>query len=270
MQTFIFVHDESIVLNDIASGKFKELPDLQYVFLGARGVDRIRGLSNLIVCRELPIHLEAYPRLTSFSGWYALWKNKLISADYINLFEYDVDLAPDFLPVLEAEMQSEPSILGYVPLRVHNPLFIEDPAHIGNLLHSIQHHHGVDAAAMIRRLDKEAVCSRTSNHTFRRDVFEQYVEWMEPMIDDLKDTPMAGHHIERSISLFYLLEGIPEVRLRADILQHAQADSHATYPHSRGQSRQRGGFSRGLDVLFASPLRMAIRWLDRWLHGETK
>jgi len=199
-------------------------------FWGGGSVNCIRNLKNIVVCRELPVHLEAYPKLTSFSGGYALWKNGLVGSDYINLFEYDVTLSPNFYDRLKKEIDDGFAILGYIPFFAGHPLFIHDAAHIGPLLVLIHEFHRLDATKIIDGLDAQTPCSRTSNHTIRRDIFEQYMSWMEPMVDGLKATPMAGHHIERSISLFYLLNNIPSVRICEGIIHHTQANSHRTYP----------------------------------------
>jgi hypothetical protein len=94
-QTFIFVHDQYIVLDYLAAGKFNELPDVQYVFLGQRPVDLLDqfvGEKKVIVARNLPDNIEHYPNLVAWAGWYAIARNGLITADIVNLFEYDVNL----------------------------------------------------------------------------------------------------------------------------------------------------------------------------------
>ncbi len=56
-QTFIFVHEQQIVLDYIEAGKFDQLPDVQYVFLGQRPVDLLDqfvGEKKVIVARNLP------------------------------------------------------------------------------------------------------------------------------------------------------------------------------------------------------------------------
>ncbi|MEY4572245.1 MAG: hypothetical protein RLZ10_1471, partial [Bacteroidota bacterium] len=94
IQSFIFCHDQNLILEFISNGKFNNLPNLKFVFLGTElPVDQIENLENVIICRNLPINIEIYPKFTSFTGWYALWKNNLIDADYVNLFEYDVDVS---------------------------------------------------------------------------------------------------------------------------------------------------------------------------------
>lgn len=91
-QTFIFVHDEQIVLDYIAAGKFNQLPDVKYVFLGQRPTDRIKHLDNVVVARDLPHNIEHLPNLVAWTGWYAVLRNDLITADWVNLFEYDINV----------------------------------------------------------------------------------------------------------------------------------------------------------------------------------
>jgi hypothetical protein len=94
-QTFIFVHDQYIVLDYLAAGKFNELPDVKYVFLGQRPTDQIGHLVDMgkvIIARDLPDNIEHYPNLVAWTGWYAIARNGLITADIVNLFEYDVNL----------------------------------------------------------------------------------------------------------------------------------------------------------------------------------
>ncbi len=91
-ETFIFVHDQDIVLEFESSNKLSNLYKYKYVFLGNRPIDKIGYLSNLIIARNYEDNIEQYPLFTSYTGWYCLWKNNLINTKYINLFEYDTIL----------------------------------------------------------------------------------------------------------------------------------------------------------------------------------
>ena len=94
-QTFIFVHDQQIVLDYIEAGKFNALPDVRYVFLGQRPVDQLDqyvGEKKVIVARNLHYNIEHLPNLVAWTGWYAVARNGLITADVVNLFEYDINL----------------------------------------------------------------------------------------------------------------------------------------------------------------------------------
>jgi hypothetical protein len=94
--TFIFVHDQHIVLDYLAAGKFNDLPEVKYVFLGMRPTDQIDHLVDMgkvIIARNLPDNIEHFPNLVAWTGWYALVRNDLIKTELVNLFEYDVNVA---------------------------------------------------------------------------------------------------------------------------------------------------------------------------------
>jgi hypothetical protein len=93
--TFIFVHDQHIVLDYLAAGKFNDLPEVKYVFLGMRPTDQIEHLVDMgkvIIARNLPDNIEHFPNLVAWTGWYALVRNQLITTHFVNLFEYDVNV----------------------------------------------------------------------------------------------------------------------------------------------------------------------------------
>jgi hypothetical protein len=72
--------------------------------------------------------------------------------------------------------------------------------------------------------------SSTSNTTFEKQVFEEYMTWFEPLIDYMKDDTYCGHSFERSISFFYLLKN-KKIALTRGLIQHHQLNSHNTQPH---------------------------------------
>jgi hypothetical protein len=120
MQTFIFVHDQNIVIDFIHSNKFSNIDNVKYVFVGDKPVDKIKDLNEVIVCRDLKDNIENYPNLTSFTGWYALWKNNLIESDYINLFEYDINFSSDLVSQINNSYDEGYDIIGYIPLKVRD------------------------------------------------------------------------------------------------------------------------------------------------------
>jgi len=226
IETFIFIHNQDIILDFIKNEKFKNINDLKFVFLGQGNIDKIKDLTNLIVCRDLEYNIEEYPFLTSFSGWYALWKNKLYSKKYLNLFEYDIHLSNDFTEKISS-LNDETNIIGYIPFNVHHGDFINVDMWSLLLLNSINKNYNINVKDYIsNNLNRNYSCSMTSNHTFKNDVFEKYMIWILPMIDDFKKDKYSGHMAERSISLFYILNKINNVKIIDDVLKHYQFNSH--------------------------------------------
>lgn len=226
IHTFIFVHDQKIILDFIRVGKFNKLGDVTYVFVGKQDSSQIKNINNVIICNELKHNIEDYPKLTSFTGWYAIWKNNLYQQyDYLNLFEYDVNLSENFLPSLHANLNYD--VIGYIPFSVHAINFFKQPKWTKELIDSVSKNYNINSSVFVDSLPKEKMCSVTSNHTFSKKSFDEYVKWMEPMIDDIKISELSGHQAERSISLFYLLKNL-NYKLLPNILAHFQFDSHGT------------------------------------------
>jgi hypothetical protein len=227
-QTFIFVHDQQIILDYLRVGKFDILDNLTYVFVGNGDISKIDSLTNIIICRNLSINIEEYPKLTSFTGWYAIWKNKLYNNDFINLFEYDINLSDNFNEVFNNNTSPNTNIVGYIPFNPHHYNFLGHLPWSLELLTSIKKNYNIDVLTEINELPDNITCSMTSNHTFSKKSFEQYMEWIEPMIEDIKKSELSGHLVERSISTFYLLNKLKDIVILPNILHHFQFDSHKT------------------------------------------
>jgi hypothetical protein len=237
LQTFIFVHNQDIIIDYINVNKFSELGDVTYVFLGNQPTDKITGLNNVIICRDLEYNIESYPKFTSFTGWYALWKNNLIKSDFINLFEYDINLNPDFNVQILFNFFKKYKVFGYIPLKVSDYNYVGHQIWIQNLNLSIEKNYGININNFIKSLDSQKIITMTSNHTFKYEVFCTYMEWMEKMIDDIKESHFSGHEVERSISLFYLLKNIDYIFL-PNLIHHFQFDSHGTQGISKNKFEQ--------------------------------
>ena len=232
--TYIFCHDQDLILGFEKNKKFENLHEYTYVFLGQRPVDKLTGLPNVIIARDLEHNLEQYPLFTSYTGWYALWKNNLLDSQYLNLFEYDTMLDPYFEQNHSKFYEANSEMIGYVPFPISHFQFIQNRDWVEYLIPSIKKNYNVDVDRFyqdILKRNPQAFWSSTSNTTFRKDIFEEYMKWFEPMIDDLKDTKTCGHAHERSISIFAHLKK-KKLFLTQNLLKHLQLDSHKTQGHS--------------------------------------
>jgi hypothetical protein len=71
--------------------------------------------------------------------------------------------------------------------------------------------------------------SSTSNSTFSKKSFDEYMNWFEKIFEDLKTFEFPGHSHERSISFFYLLNSL-KVAIFPGFIEHFQLNSHNTSP----------------------------------------
>lgn len=226
IKSFIFVHDKKIILDYIRQKKFSELQNLNFVFLGYGDVQQIQNLPNVIISRNLPINLENYPKLTSFTGWYAIWKNNLyLDSDYINLFEYDINLSSQFNQKLYDNFNHD--LIGYVKMNVHRVEIFKTPNFCNLLIDSVKKTYDIDVFNHINKLHPNQEISMTSNHTMKVGLFNNYMKWVEPLIDQIKSSKFSGHQIERSVPLFNILHNC-NFTIIENILEHLQLDSHQT------------------------------------------
>jgi hypothetical protein len=202
-QTFIFVHDQYIVLDYLAAGKFNELPDVKYVFLGQRPSDQIGHLVDMgkvIIARDLPDNIEHLPNLVAWTGWYAIARNGLITADIVNLLEYDVNL------------------LGW-----KQPM-----ASVGYFWHPYAdntwwNYNGIKTE--LRRLEVSVSSDplpMTSNYTLFADKIYPFINTLMASEFDFEHD-QAGHIVERYCSAYFQFKVTA-----AGGLNHLYADSHGT------------------------------------------
>jgi len=245
IQTFIFVHDEKIILDFEKNGKFKEIENLKYVFLSNNPCEQIRSMSNVIIARDFEDNIEKWNRtLIAYTGWYLLWKNNLIDADFINLFEYDIILDKNFQDKLKQNLTPKTKVVSYVPIEIHDYWFIQDGL-CNPLLNSIQKHYNIDFRKYVREILDPVTVGVTSNQSMSLKTFNEFMTWMEPIIDDIKEEKMAGHMPERAFPLFYTYydrEGF----LLDGVLSHFRMDTHET------QGRTKAYFDANYEKLVKS------------------
>lgn len=198
--TFIFVHDQQIVLDYIAAKKFSDLPDVKYCFLGQRPTDRIEHLSNVIIARDLPDNIEHFPNLVAWTGWYALVRNDLIKTDLVNLFEYDVNVVGKWV-------QADESCAYFSYPSTDEVWWNYNGIREGVLKSVPKEYKGKDVPM-------------TSNYTLDTWNISNIID--EALaIDPLH--PQAGHIMERVCSWF-----VDHLPIHTNRLTHLYADSHGT------------------------------------------
>jgi len=232
LDTFIFVHDQNIVLDFNKINKFSDFEDFKYVFLGNRPCDLISGLDNVIIARNLPHNIEEYPKFTSLTGWYALLKNNLINSEYVNLFEYDINYIPEFVEINKELVNSKYDFIGYFPMLITDPVYLKLTQYTDKLISSINKHTGVDIPKLfdgILNQNNNALWSSSSNSTWKVSELENYINWFVPFIDEIKDSDYCGHMHERSLSFYYYIAEL-KVKLTNNLMTHFQLNSHGTSP----------------------------------------
>jgi hypothetical protein len=232
ISTYIFVHNQNIILDFLNKNRFLDFQNVNYVFLGNKKIDKLNNLKNIIVARDLPHNIEHYPNLTSFTGWYALCKNNLINTEYVNLFEYDINYHPNFVSKNQQLIESAIDAAGYLCLSVNNPYFLH-PMFTEPFISELKKRENIDIHQTVQHLKNKNPNLQwpvTSNSTWKKDILFNYVNWFSEYIDTIGATSCAGHIAERSISFYYFINKI-NVALALNLIEHLQLNSHMTDPN---------------------------------------
>ena len=232
LDTFIFVHDQNIILDFNKINKFSKFEDFKYVFLGGRPCDLISGLDNVIIARDLPHNIEQYPKFTSLTGWYGLLKNNLINSEYVNLFEYDINYIPEFIEINKELVNSKYDFIGYFPMLISDPVYLSMNRYTDKLITSISKHTSVDIRNFfdgVLAQNNNALWSSSSNSTWKVSELKNYIDWFVPFIDEIKNSDYCGHMHERSLSFYYYVTNL-KVKLTNNLMTHFQLNSHGTSP----------------------------------------
>lgn len=232
IETFIFVHDQEIILKFEELGKFSGFDDYKYVFLGNRDRSKLTSVNNIMFAYDYEINLENYPKMCSYSGWFLLYKNNLISKKYVNLFEYDVILADDFINKQVEFIDDNYDYYNYTPLSTRiefvNPRWISELIKFYNkkkinILESLR------VNLISKNID---VWPTTSNVTMKSSFFNSYMSKNEEIFDFLKSTEMVGHALERLLGIQTIISKDINMKYIDNMLRHYQLDSHKTQGHN--------------------------------------
>lgn len=239
IETFIFVHDQDIVLDFMNKNRFDNLKDFKYVFLGNKEYSKIKNLENLIISKNLTHQIENYPKLTSFTGWYSLYKNGLIDSDYVNFFEYDINTNKDIDKIIsEIVEKNDVDFIGYNPMYVRDPVYVNMNQYSKELINALKED-GIDIIKLLddKNTDGNLLWSSSSNSTWKVEHLFNFVDWFMKYFNHIVKSNYMGHIHERSISFYYFLNNL-NVFLTNGLIEHVQLNSHNTSPLPIERSKQ--------------------------------
>ena len=237
LETFVIIHDQDALLRLESEGTFSNLSSFKFVFVGSRPTDLVYDREDVIVARLLPDNIEQHANLLSFTGWYAVARNDLAVARHVALLEYDVKVTAELERVTLAGLLDAHSIVGYVPVRLTNPMYLHSTPWFMEAMSST---YGIDVPALLREHLQGGgadLWTATTNHAMRREDLAAFVDWFMPLAQVFWHDPLGGVH-ERAVPVFCLTRGIAD-RYSPGVLHHLQVESHgfACLPYEEAQRR---------------------------------
>ena len=209
IKTFIVVHDQDVILDSIRYKKYESIDNLIFLFVGFGDTSKIKNRTDVIVCRDLQYNIEQYKDLTSYTAWYAVWKNKLCESDidYVTFLEYDTVIHQNYFQKLKKILNenNKIDIIGYSQINVHHELFLGHHMYSDGLIESLKKIYNIDVLDLIKRYSINKKCAIVLNRTIRLSVFEDYMKWSMPVVNDFIDSKYSGHFTERLVTVYYLI-----------------------------------------------------------------
>jgi hypothetical protein len=228
LQIYIVCHDKRIIKAGLKKGFYPK--DAIFLLVGdhSKGIKR----DNVINVSELPINIEYKKNMLVYTAYYALVHNNLINSEYCALLEYDVLLDYGILNSFDYGLD----VYGFQNRYVSN-----DPAFLNNQysenLQDFFRTKGVDLDNLLKQNAKENKYQEwiaTTNAIYKSDFLKAYIN--DPLtnnfFDFLQGKRMAGHDLERYLSIYCMLEEIDYGFVTNVGFKHAMANSHETGQHT--------------------------------------
>ena len=149
------------------------------------------------------------------------------------MFEYDVFFHQNIDQYHVKFYEQSIDMIGYVPFPVAHDEFYRNPAWNQNIIPAINEIYNFNIKNhfdMVLLQNRNALWSSTSNTTFRTEIFNDYMNWFEPIFNRIKDTQNCGHAHERSITYYAHMRN-RKFAITNNLLKHLQLNSHDTQGH---------------------------------------
>lgn len=212
IQTFVVVHDQNIILDSLKHKKYEQIDNLNFLFVGSKDVSKIKDRSDVIISRNLKHNVEQYKDFGSTTAWYSIFKNHLYDhdTDYIITLEYDCLLNDLFYEQLKTFLtyKNECKVIGFIPYHINDPVFLGQNQFTTGLIDGLKEKYSLEVSDILNRTDPQKNIALCTNTVFDIKMFETYMNWVMPLVEYVKELPLCGHFIERSLPVFYLIKKI--------------------------------------------------------------
>lgn len=220
LTAYVTVHDAALVAACEAAGPFASL-DIVYLFVGARtppdGVD-------LVVARDHSPNYEHWPQFYDFTGWYVLAHHGLLRTDRLVTLQYDMTVTDPTLPErVLALLDAGPGPVAFVAGHYSARNWMLALSGFAETFNSGMAVKGVDPNAFPPFEEWPS----TQGMAWRRDDFEEFMAWFEPLFPVWADNVWAGHLAERSVWAWMMATGRP-ARFLPNMVRHDHGDVHGT------------------------------------------
>jgi hypothetical protein len=222
---YIVVHSVGIIEHFEKTSKYSKLKNYKYLLVGDHSKDY--SSEKIIQCNLLSTNLERYKYLLAYTGWYAVAHNEELytNYDYLFLLEYDTDVDDNFdiNSFLQKIENLNLDVCGLSQMPTHSGLLENSHFTTGLRSYLIETQN-----TNIRANNKNWIT--TNNMMFKVEFFKHYLndKFTEQFIQHIKEDVMAGHYLERFLSIYCFIHSVKFDIIDDAGLTHRGLDSHET------------------------------------------
>ena len=203
---------------------YKSIIDPKYLLLGNN--HSCKNNQNTIICNCLTHNIENFPFLCSYTGWYAVSKNKLHNYNTVCLLEYDSILSEDFhisnMNIVQQQNNNR-YIISYSNTLTDHYVFYKSTPWLEIALKKI---YNIDIVNFVSfNKDQLPMWPTTTNITMPVDVLDAFIEWFSPMTDIFKHDRLGAYVHERAFFIFCATHNISIIYNKSKLI-HKQLKSH--------------------------------------------
>lgn len=224
IKTFILCANQEIIFQSIEAGKYSDIGDYAFLFLGAGNTSKVEHLDNVIICRNLPNNIEDKPNWLIYTGWYALYHNNLLDGlDRFRVMDYDIDI-----------------------IKFNNETKYDLKSSMGFDFGDHFFHGFPNVSTFIARVEREAGCSYGELIANYREfcgqsrwfsgidmlisvkLFRNFMKWFEHLYVESENEKFISHHLERWVTVYLMLNKV-EYEICQGESHHLQLKGHKYY-----------------------------------------
>lgn len=218
LETLVTIHDQSLVDQCEAEARFVNVKPYRYLFVGPRPVDR-----DVIVARDHTPNFEHYPQFYDFTGWWAVARHGLATADRLICLQYDHVVPGPIDVAVNDELDRHPMVAFVAGHRAAGNFMLN----LGGFDDAYQAGLAVVGAPPMESWPDFNEWPSTQGTAWRTEAFCEFMEWVTPLFDLWHDNVWAGHLMERMPKAWLVATGQEPAYLHGAVI-HEGRDCHGT------------------------------------------
>lgn len=216
---FIVCHDQNEILKLRSKTK-----GFVFLFVGNQQYDLIESFSDVVICNKLPKNIEQYPKLCSFTAWYAVSNNNINKKQYSCFLEYDTEVLDQFQEKNLISVASGSRVCGYLREPIRDPMFKRSTPWLE--VFTKQKYNMTIDEFIEYYCGEEYFWYCTTNFLVDNKILSDFNSWFYEISHQFREKELGSYMHERMFNIYCILNKY-NVKYIPSVLNHLQLCSHS-------------------------------------------